>query len=63
MERDRSRDMDSRQEDEGLSPSEKILQLQDQWDEIAGSPDDLDLTTEQLIFGTRTVHGQVPTDG
>ncbi len=40
--------MNSRQEDEGLSTSEKILQLQDQWDEIAGSPEDLDLTPEQL---------------
>jgi putative addiction module component (TIGR02574 family) len=40
--------MNSRQKDEGLSTSEKILRLQDQWDEIAGSPDDLDLTPEQL---------------
>ncbi len=33
--------------DEGLSTSEKILQLQDQWDEIAGSTEELDLTPEQ----------------
>jgi putative addiction module component (TIGR02574 family) len=40
--------MDSRKKADRLSTSEKILELQDQWDEIAGSPEDLDLTPEQL---------------
>lgn len=40
--------MSSRKNPDELSTSEKILHLQDQWDEIAGSPEDLDLTPEQL---------------
>ena len=40
--------MNSRREDDGLSTSEKIRKLQDQWDEIAASPEDLDLTPEQI---------------
>lgn len=40
--------MSSRKNPDKLSTSEKILQLQDQWDEIAGSPEELDLTPEQL---------------
>jgi putative addiction module component (TIGR02574 family) len=40
--------MDSQEGDEGLSTSEKILRLQDQLDEIAGSPEDLELTPEQF---------------
>ena len=30
------------------SMSERILRLQDEWDEIAGTPEDLELTQEQL---------------
>jgi len=40
--------MATRKKTDGLSTSEKILRLQDEWDEIAGSTDDLDLTPEQL---------------
>ena len=40
--------MNTRDEDKGLSTSERILQLQAQWDEIAGSAENLDLTPEQL---------------
>ena len=40
--------MDVRDEQPDLSMSEKILRLQDQWDEIASSADELGLTPEQL---------------
>lgn len=31
-----------------LSTSERIRRLQDEWDQIASSPDDVELTQEQL---------------
>jgi putative addiction module component (TIGR02574 family) len=31
-----------------LSTSERIRRLQDEWDQIASSPDDVELTPEQL---------------
>ena len=31
-----------------LSTSEKILRLQDEWDEIAAHPEDIELTPEQI---------------
>ena len=37
----------SKNEDD-LSMSERILRLQDEWDEIARSPDDVELTPPQL---------------
>ncbi|MEN8150989.1 MAG: addiction module protein [Planctomycetota bacterium] len=40
--------MNPRDVDKGLSTSEKILRLQDQWDEIAGSTEELDLTPVQI---------------
>ena len=40
--------MSSRHHKDDQSMSERILRLQDEWDHIAGSPDCLDLTSEQL---------------
>ena len=39
--------MDRREYDE-LSTSEKILRLQEMWDEIGSSPEEIELTPEQL---------------
>jgi len=33
--------------EDDLSTAERILRLQDEWDEIVESPDDVELTTEQ----------------
>ena len=40
--------MSSRHHKDDQSMSERILRLQDEWDQIAGSPDRLELTSEQL---------------
>ena len=40
--------MNSRDKPRDLSTSERILRLQDEWDDIAGNPAELDLTPEQL---------------
>jgi putative addiction module component (TIGR02574 family) len=38
-----------RDENDEESTSERILRLQDLWDEIAASPDGIELTTEQRL--------------
>ncbi len=40
--------MDEQQREEDLSVSERILRLQDEWDEIANLPDPVELTPVQL---------------
>jgi putative addiction module component (TIGR02574 family) len=45
---ERMSDMDARKKGEAPSMDEKVRRAQDKRDEIAGSPEDLDLTPEQM---------------
>lgn len=40
--------MNSHHDSDDPTTSERILRLQDEWDQIAGSPQELNLTAEQL---------------
>jgi putative addiction module component (TIGR02574 family) len=48
--------MSQQEQKDGLSVPERILRLQDQWDQIAGLPEDVELTAAQLAELERRLH-------